>query len=234
MKNNLGLKIVALLMAVFIWLQITLVSQHQSKIGLNLKLVNAAGPDSLRTPPGKIPITVNGRGLDVMRLKMSKAYIQMEAADYWAGNSSDFIAMGIPENLNVKLLGIAPPTLAEQIKAREQTPTNDEPAPGVETKPVESGIESKPAKDRSDPSEQIQTRVLTDLPIVAPPGRTTFPAKATLMVRGKSSLLEKLPAGVRISALVQSDFRGQLSLKAELPEGVTLIDITPKQVRASR
>ncbi|HPH60350.1 MAG TPA: hypothetical protein PLX72_01785, partial [Candidatus Syntrophosphaera sp.] len=73
MNNNLGLKIVALLMAIFFWLQITLVAQQESKTSLPLKLVNATGADSLRQPPPKIASTVQGRGLDILRLRYSPA-----------------------------------------------------------------------------------------------------------------------------------------------------------------
>lgn len=221
MRNNLGLKIIALLMALFIWLQMTLVTQHESRTGLNLKLVNPTGADSLRLPPSHINCTVEGRGLDILRLKLAKAHIQMEAADFWAGNAMAYQVVNMPENLNVKVLGVIPPSLAEQAKAQSPVQAKEEPA-------------SSRAKQPGGPGEQLQTRILSDLPIEAPSGLKLFPARATLKVRGPAALLDRLPAGVRVFISTQPDARGLYNLDAELPGGTTLQDITPKHVRASR
>ncbi|MCB5248007.1 MAG: hypothetical protein LHW57_08290 [Candidatus Cloacimonetes bacterium] len=232
MKNNLGVKIIALLMAVFIWLQVTLVSQHESVTGLNLKLVNASGADTLRQPPGKISSTVKGRGLDILRLKYSKAYIQMEAADYWAGNASDFLAVDIPEQLNVEVLEVVPPSLSEQ--RQETARAGSETAPGRAAPAAQTRSEADAAGPSSAPEEEVQTRILTDLSIDTPRGLTVFPARATLKVRGKASLLAGLPGGIRVYIVNEPDPRGQYAVKAELPDGISLQDITPRQVRAAR
>ncbi len=234
MKSNLGLKIVALLMAVFFWLQVTLVSRHESQTSLPLKLVNAAGADSLRRPARKISSQVEGRGLDILRLKYSKAFIQMEAADYWAGNSSNYLAEDVPEKLNVKVLGVMPPTLAEQLKEKDLAKTGEVPADVQADISAAGSPAAEPAKPVHKLGEQPQTRILTDLRIVPPPGISIFPARASLKLRGKASLLAGLPSGVRVYTANQPDARGQYSVKADVPEGITVQDITPKQVRGSK
>ncbi len=230
MRNNLGLKIIALLMALFIWLQMTLVTQHESRTGLNLKLVNPTGADSLRLPPSHINCTVEGRGLDILRLKLAKAHIQMEAADFWAGNALAYQVVNMPENLNVKVLGVIPPSLAEQAKAQSAVQAKEEPASSRTKPPGGPGGE----EPRPDPGEQLQTRILSDLPIEAPSGLKLFPARATLKVRGPAALLNRLPAGVRVFISTQPDARGLYNLDAEVPGGTTLQDFTPRHVRASR
>ncbi len=230
MKSNPGLKIIALLVALFIWLQTTLMTQHESRTGLNLKLVNSTGEDSLHLPPRNITCTVEGRGLDILRLKLAKAHIQMEAADFWAGNALAYQVVNMPANLNVKVLGVIPPSLAEQVKAQSPAQAREEPV-SSRTKPPGGPGGAEP---RPDPGEQLQTSILSDLPIDAPGGLKLFPARATLKVRGPAVLLDRLPAGVRVFISTQPDARGLYSLDAELPEGTTLQDITPKQVRAER
>lgn len=232
MKNNLGLKIIALLMAIFIWLQITLVSQHQSKVGMNLILLNPTEGDTLHHAPAKISSTVEGRGLDILRLKFSKTQIQMEAADYWAGNSLVYQVKDLPGNIKVRVVGITPPTLAQRAKARELANGKTNSSSDMEAPPA---LGNAPSGDSAeDSSDKIQTRILTDLPITTPPGTTIFPTKVTLKVRGKTSLLEKLPAGVSVRLSAQQDYRGQFNLETQLPEGVTLLDLTPRQVRAGQ
>ena len=43
--------------------------------------------------------------------------------------------------------------------------------------------------------------------------------------------LKKLPRGIRIVASDDQDAAGTYELSAELPEGVELLDITPRRVR---
>lgn len=234
MNNNLGLKIVALLMAIFFWLQITLVAQQESKTSLPLKLVNATGADSLRQPPPKIASTVQGRGLDILRLRYSPAHIQMEAADYWAGNAADYLALEIPEKLNVKVLGVMPPTLAEQLSQAGQAQKKTSPETSQNGKTTAQPDGTPATKAAPEDHEQLETRILTDLLITPPAKVKIFPARASLKVRGKASLLASLPGGVRLYTAAQPDAGGLYSVRYEVPEGVTVQDITPKQVRASR
>ncbi len=228
MKNNLGLKIVALLMAVFIWAQMTLVSQQETQTKLELRLVNASREDSLRQPPGKISSVVQGRGLDILRLKYSKAFIQMEAGDYWGGDSSDFQALDIPENLNVKVLSVSPPTPAQQI-ARVKTNQDTSPDDRGNSK---DDSDSESYRPQTEDPPKVQTLILRDLPITPPPGVKIFPDKAQLKVQGEVSLLDKLPTGVSVTAV--PDPQGGYELKHSVPQGITVLGITPQKVRAAR
>lgn len=233
MKNNLGLKIVALVMAVFFWLQITLLSQHESKTSLPLKLVNATGEDSLRQSPRRIATSVYGRGLDILRLRYSQAHIQMNAADFWAGNAADYLALDVPEKLNVKVLGVMPPTLAEHLSEAGQARDENAHSAAKNGKKAPSAAGTEPSQSDSEEG-QLQTKILTDLVITPPQGVKIFPPQATLKVKGNASLLAGLPSGVRVFAASQPDAGGQYKLRYEVPEGITVLDITPKQVRASR
>ncbi len=228
MKNNLVLKLVALLVAVFIWLQLSLMTRHESETGLNLRLANAA--DTLRKTPTRITGLVEGRGLDILRLRFTKTYVRMEASDYWAGNALAYEVFDLPENLDVKVLGVIPPTLAERLKVQSADQRGQDTGSGPQLRPA------GPAESKTEdsPGDQFQTRILTDLPIDAPRDLNVFPGRATLKVRGQATQLAKLPTGVRVYISAQADSRGLFELEVDLPQGVSLQDITPQQVRASR
>jgi hypothetical protein len=229
MRNNLGLKLLALLLAVIIWLQLILVADRQGRVSLDLRLTNIQEADTLRLPPRKISCYVQGRGMDIIRLYFSRAYIQMDANEFWSGNSKNYLPMDIPENLQANVLGIISPGLDELGKIGKLT--EEDFGKRTEGKKRQESPPVSRQKGTTSSGEQVDTRILTDLPIVAPAGTSIFPNRATIKVKGRAAALTRLPSGVTVTASAP-DSRGICSLSADVPEAVNLLDITPKQVRA--
>ena len=71
MKNNLGFKVLAVVLAVFIWLQLNLVSQHRTNTSLKLELVNTSEADAEKQPADNISFSVAVRGLYILLLNFS-------------------------------------------------------------------------------------------------------------------------------------------------------------------
>ncbi len=225
MKNNLGFKFLALVLAVFVWLQLTLVSQHRTNTSLKLLLVNTSEADAEKQPPEKISCTVAGRGLDILRLKFSKTHVEMDAADFWAANWHNYRIVDPSHNLKVEILGINPSSQALIAK------TGKKPALG------ESASE-KPSPSPSDRTvsekDDTQTRVFRNLPISAGRGRTVYPSSATIKVKGPQSRISNLPSGIIIRVSDKADESGFYNLDVVLPAGITLVEYTPTRVRADR
>lgn len=224
MRKNLGLKIVALCVAVVIWIQVALMADHQSRVSLDLKLNDLAPEDSLLAALRKIPCMVQGRGLDIIKLQFSRASIVMNAADLRERNYKAFEAVNLPANLNLAIVSIDP-AYSPRLQGLAGEPDGE----GV---PVRKGKKDTPPRpELPDPADPLNTLVLTNIPISGPPELRYFPAVVTIKVRGKSSHLASLPKGISVTVSGNPDARGLYSLTAQTPEGVTLQDITPKQVR---
>lgn len=229
MKNNLNIKVIAIVVALFIWLQITLMSNHQTEIGLDLRLINMGVADSLLNTRGKIDCIVEGSGMDILKLKFSQAYIEMEALDLAAGNDQRFEPKDVPLNLDIAFLGVDPESAYESEQSSSmQTQSGDIPKNEIPTGEALVGRQTSPANSQ----DKVRAMVLPDIPIEPPPGLRLFPATATLKVQGRSSALANLPRGVSVRITGKPDARGMYNLEASVPTGVSLLDITPKQVRA--
>jgi hypothetical protein len=230
MKNNLNFKIIAIVVSIFIWLQITLMSDHQAEIDLELRLANAGVADSLLNTRGKIKSFVEGSGMDIIKLYFSQAFIEMEARDIVAGNDQNFEPRDVPQNLKISFLGVDPesaygPELSSTLETNSQDPA------GYQLPAGEAGIDGPSVSATQD---NVQSMVLPDIPIEPPVGVRLFPATATLKVQGRSSVLANLPRGVSVRTAGKPDARGMYNLEASVPEGVSLLDITPRQVRAGK
>ncbi len=234
MRNNLGLKIVALVVAILIWMQVSVMSDHQSKVNLDLKLTNRAESDTLPETLAKVPCIVQGRGLDIIKLVLSRTYLTMDAADLKAGNLKDFEAVDLPANLNLTLVGIDPSVerkLSGLKLEGQPPPQNPSAAKRKADKQGKKAGKEKPDLDATDP---VNSLVLTNIPISGSGERRFFPSVVTLKVRGRNSALASLPKGINVTVSASPDARGLYSVEAATPEGVTLQDITPKQVRLGK
>lgn len=224
MKNNLGFKLLALVLAVFIWLQLTLVSQHRTNTSLRLKLVNLDEADAEKEIPEKVSCIVAGRGLDILRLKFSQTYIEMDASDFWASNWHEYRVMDPSHNLKVEILGVNPRVQALQAKSGKGSASKAE-APEKTQTGSAGGSSSK---------EEQQTRVLRDLPISVPPGKTVYPSSVTIKVKGLQSRLARLPSGISIHISDHADASGFYNLEVKLPSGLSLLEYTPTRVRTDK
>lgn len=229
MRNNLNFKIIAIIVAIFIWLQITLISEHQSEVELDLRILNAGVADSLDNSRGKIKCLVEGSGMDLIKLRHSNAYIEMEARDIQAGNDQNFEPRDVPQNLKIAFMGVDPESAYKDASGADiQTDRGFPSAEMPAGKPADAGLQISSGRDN------ISSIVLPDIPIERPPGIRLFPPTATLKVQGRLSILKELPQGVSVRTSGKLDSRGMYKLEVSVPDGVILLDITPKQVRAGQ
>ena len=233
MKHNLGLKILALAVAIIIWVQIILMDEHQSKVNLELRLVQSTTADTLRPQPKKILCQVQGKGLDILKLYFSRAYVEMSASDYWAGNDKNFRIVNMPENIKVNFINVIPPPPYENLKAEDLAKISNKESETTIISDQEKTEELSPPKETTiiDSQDPIVTRILYELPISTPWNLKIFPPKATLKVQGKASLLARLPQGISITISPTPDNEGYYTVYASVPENVTILDITPQKVR---
>lgn len=88
MRTNLGLKILSLLLAVVIWLQLTLSADHNAVLNLKLDLKNAPQSLTLENIPKSVPFTVRGKGYDILRLMVNPPYVTVNAANMKPGTTT--------------------------------------------------------------------------------------------------------------------------------------------------
>ena len=225
-KSNLSLKVFSLIMAVVIWVQLNLNADHQSVVKIRTQFKNVPRNQSELHQVRSVPFNVRGKGMDVLRLKLSRTVAVFDAEGY--DKSVNFSAMDYeirnrPSNLNLDILG--------PIKDYDPGADNNT-SKAKEDKASANGREAfTPDESGQGADQQQSTRVLENLAIRSNSGLIFTPSVATIKVMGTVEELKKLPRGIRIVASDDQDAAGTYELSAELPEGVELLDITPRRVR---
>jgi hypothetical protein len=110
LKDNLGLRLFALFLAILIWLQSILVSEQRSVISLPLNLISLPQNITLENIPETIPFSVRGKGMDIIRLLMAKPQVNVDGSSITPNTSvitlQDY-SIDLPENINVSYLSPA-------------------------------------------------------------------------------------------------------------------------------
>ncbi|HNQ42913.1 MAG TPA: YbbR-like domain-containing protein [Candidatus Cloacimonadota bacterium] len=109
-RENLGLRILAVILAVLIWLQSVLATEHRTQVNLRVNLTSLPQNLTLDNVPKSIPFTIKGRGWDILGFMLSKPNVSIDASKITP--DSDIIALDdykidIPESQNITLLGPA-------------------------------------------------------------------------------------------------------------------------------
>ena len=86
LQENLGLKILSLLIAVFVWLQSLLISEQKSVVNLPVALSSIPKNITLDNVPNHIPFNVRGRGLEIIKLKFSRTKVLLDASKIKPGS----------------------------------------------------------------------------------------------------------------------------------------------------
>ncbi|MCB5262798.1 MAG: hypothetical protein LHW64_00860 [Candidatus Cloacimonetes bacterium] len=110
LKDNLGLRLFALLLAIFLWLQSALISEQRSVVSLPINLLSVPQNITLENFPSSIPFAVRGKGLDIIRLMMAKPRVNIDASKITPNTdviSLQDYSIDLPDNINVSLLGPA-------------------------------------------------------------------------------------------------------------------------------
>ena len=95
-SSLLWLKVFALAIALFLWVQHMLLREQTAVIDLPLDLVNI--PDSLtlaQTRPTQVPVMVTARGVDIVLMKLGNARLQVNAEAAMQGRNE--LEVGVPE-----------------------------------------------------------------------------------------------------------------------------------------
>lgn len=110
LKDNLGLRILSLVLAMLIWLQSVLISEHRSTVNLPVQLRFVPKNITLENIPDTIPFSVKGKGMDILKLMLAKPQVQIDASKITP--STDILSLNnytidLPDNINVSLIGPA-------------------------------------------------------------------------------------------------------------------------------
>jgi hypothetical protein len=82
MKNNLTLKILAVMVTIFIWVQTMLLKHQSTDVNLPVKLTNVPEQLALTHPLSQsVRFHVEGRGIDILLLKLAHTYVEIDARD---------------------------------------------------------------------------------------------------------------------------------------------------------
>ena len=211
MTKNLGIKIIALLVSVLIWVQITLMAEHETKVKLRMEL-SSDNPEQLDKTGTKVPFLVKGRGLDIVKLNYSQATVRIAASDFQEGNDKNFTVTNLPANHGLNIIGIDP----EYLGARRKQSTQEQ---------SDNGSASTPVKPSPTLTKLVEVKLIEDS------GRQFFPDQITLKVRGTAKALTALPAGIKLTPSATALSNGLYSIVAELPPDVTIVEMTPASVR---
>lgn len=107
-RENLGLKLLSVGIAILVWLQLQLATEHRSVINLPVSLRSVPKNLTLDRLPQSIPFQVKGKGLEIIKAEFSKAKILVDASKIQPG--IDMISLSeytidLPENISLNLIG---------------------------------------------------------------------------------------------------------------------------------
>lgn len=111
MRQNIGLKVLSLILAILIWMQMQLLSEHRTIVSFRVNLENLPEEVTLADLPDKIPFHISGRGYDILRLHMASPRIEINAANIRPGANKlsldDYSIKNVPEDISIVVLGPA-------------------------------------------------------------------------------------------------------------------------------
>jgi len=91
-----------------IWVQMQFTSEHRSIVNIPVSLKNVPENLTLDKLPQKIPFYVKGKGLDILKMELSKAHIVIDAGNIQPGEGLISMAdyrIDMPSNINLNILG---------------------------------------------------------------------------------------------------------------------------------
>ena len=108
LQENLGLKILSLIIAIFVWLQSLLISEQKSVVNLPVALSSIPKNITLDNVPKHIPFQVRGKGLEIIKLKFSRTQVLLDASKIKPGSDvisvSDY-TINLPDNIQLEFIG---------------------------------------------------------------------------------------------------------------------------------
>ena len=109
-SEYLGLKIFAVALALLLWMQANLMSEHKTVLNLPVQFRNAPKDVSIKQKQEKIPYLVQGKGIDILRFLISKTHIIIDASKIKPGTdilALDDYRIDVPSGIDLKLIGPA-------------------------------------------------------------------------------------------------------------------------------
>ncbi len=106
-RHNIGLKIFSVLLALFIWIQSILVSYHKTTVNFVVNLTKLPAHIALDDVPKTLSFGVRGKGIDIIRLILKRANVDIDASNLRGGNLPITLTnyhIDIPENLDIEIL----------------------------------------------------------------------------------------------------------------------------------
>ena len=106
MKKNIGYKILALIITIIIWLQISLLREQTTILNIPLKIIGIS--DNLYLVGAsdlKIPVSVNGRGINILLYYISDPAINYNGENIVLGNNNldmSILELSLPVNSNLR------------------------------------------------------------------------------------------------------------------------------------
>jgi YbbR domain-containing protein len=120
-SEYLGTKLLAVLIAILLWLQAALINEHRTIIKLPVQLLNSPRDISIDKQPDSIPFVVQGKGIEILRFALSKTKLAIDASQLKPGEdilSLENYSLDIPDNIKLTLVG---PAVGEDIKVHAET-----------------------------------------------------------------------------------------------------------------
>ncbi len=286
-RHNIGLKIFSVLLALFIWIQSILVSHHKTTVKFVVNLTKLPAHIALEDVPKTLSFGVRGKGIDIIRLILKRANVDIDASNLRDGNLPITLTnyhIDIPENLDIEILKpaheeelivqtdvyesrtvpieitfaslgarnayqsgryrISPETVRiygprRALDAIRQIRSNPITTVMLAEEKFEIELES-PAVNISvlDPvitieliDQEIQQRIIDNIPIRLEGNRQSTPNRVTIKVEGNKEAIQTLDLTmIRARVVPDPDVRGFKTVIVEVPNMIRLLDITPARV----
>ncbi|HOH47406.1 MAG TPA: hypothetical protein PLX59_06150, partial [Candidatus Cloacimonadota bacterium] len=120
-RELIWLKILALFIAIILWLQSVLVSEHKAVVNMPIVLLNNPDDLSIKEQPESIPFLVQGKGIEILKLVLAHLKVSVDASQIRPGQDilsiSDY-NLDIPSNIDLVMIG---PVGNEDIRISAET-----------------------------------------------------------------------------------------------------------------
>jgi len=111
MSKNLLLKIIVLLIAAVLWLQLILLQEHVESFKIPVTLINLPAqlvPNQEELP--EIPVTIKARGIDLVYVQLSGVTFEVDASEYRYGENKLLLNsnnLAKPKRIQIELVDVA-------------------------------------------------------------------------------------------------------------------------------
>jgi len=232
-KANLGLISLSIVLTLSFWLQTVLLKEQDAVVAFPLIILNSSSLNvPLKSYPSEVKFRVRGLGYEILKLRFKRVDAQIDAR-YFEKSAVDLSTadykIALPLDSNVEIMGLVSQTLGTSYSSRKTAQSDKWAASSMLKKGLHLTGISADVKG-SNVSASV-TKVIGGVPIQPERALAFFPSTVTVRIKGTINSIKNItPNQIKVSLNKPEARDNQIPLQISLPNGIVLIDYSPKYV----